>query len=435
MTEPDPRSTRNASLWIDALSLGRRIRASGLPHFLLALVSIQGASYLAQFAIARLVSPADFGIVRTVEATLGLALIVATAGIPSLAIKSIAAMPTPALQGRLLRRLLSLVAITSAITACVLVVGAPSIVATAAQPWLARLAFLLVPMSLARTAINFFQGIRQVQRISLYVACAALAGVATITHLVATRGLAGWIGGRYLGELMIAAVAAALCWRYIRLDEVLPVEVHPRLLLSEGVTLSLSLLVRAATDNVPVLALGWFAVAASDIGFFGLASLVAAALLLLPGALNSLALAPLVAALRNESVDARRLLLRLHAYSALLTVPLALLLLALLPVLLRSFAPAFLPGVHLLQALLLVVPLRGATTTSGGAMFAAGKVATGLRFNLLVLACSLGSLVLLVPSYGAAGAVGTIVMTEVIAALLFTSGAWRALAKSGGPSN
>ena len=85
----------------------RRGWMSGLPHIVVALISIQGAAYIVQFAIARLVSPASFGVVRTVEATFSLALVIASAGLPSLAIKSVAAMQTEAQRGRLLRRLLA----------------------------------------------------------------------------------------------------------------------------------------------------------------------------------------------------------------------------------------------------------------------------------------------------------------------------------------
>ena len=61
---------------------------TGLPHYLFALVAVQGGTFIAQFAIARILTPAAFGVVRTVEATLGLALVLASAGLPSLAIKS-----------------------------------------------------------------------------------------------------------------------------------------------------------------------------------------------------------------------------------------------------------------------------------------------------------------------------------------------------------
>ena len=298
-------------------------------------------------------------------------------------------------------------------------------VAQNVAPWLIGLAFLLVPVSIARTTVNFFQGLRIVKRISIVVAIGSAVGVIAVVCLVTRFGLLGWLVGRYIAESMLAVAALAMCWRYLRATATLPNAVKPKSLLIEGSAVSSSLLIRSAIDNVPVLSLGWFAIAAVDVGYFGLGSLVAAALLLLPGAMNSLAIAPLVSRLQQAPSSARHLLVRLHLASAAMTVPATLALIVVLPILLRALAPAYLPGTGLLRVLIAVVPLRAATGASGNALLAAGRIAKGLWYNIATLALVLTALALLVPRYGVTGAAISIVIAETASALAFAWGASR----------
>jgi O-antigen/teichoic acid export membrane protein len=408
-------------------SLLRRGWALGLPHLVLALVSIQGAAYIVQFAIARLVTPGDFGIVRTVESAFSLALVVASAGLPSLAIKSVAMMETQALQGRLLRRLVSLVMVTSLVTAVIVSAGAPLFVSPAAARWLSIFIFALIPVAVARTCTNFFQALGIVKRVSIVVASGSAVGVVTVVFLVARYGLTGWIAGRYVAECLLAVVALLLCLPYLRSTDILPSSVRRRALLMEGGAVSSSLLVRSAIDNVPVLSLGWFAIAATDIGYFGLGSIIAGALLLIPAAMNSLAISRLVASLRAGHDAARRLFTRLQLAAALMTVPAMLALMVALPPLVERVAPRYSPGIGVLRALVAVVPLRGMTTTSGGLLLAAGRISLGLWFNIATLMVCLAALAVLVPRYGVTGAASAIIFAEATSALLFCAGALRSI--------
>ena len=151
--------------------------------------------YIVQFAIARIVSPGEFGVVRTVESAFSMALVVASAGLPSLAIKSIATMQTLRLQGRLLRRLVGLVISTSLLTAVVVALAARYITTPAATHWLAAFIFALVPVTIARTCTNFFQGLGSVRRISMIVAVGSAIGVLTVVvSSLVTGSLGGWWG-------------------------------------------------------------------------------------------------------------------------------------------------------------------------------------------------------------------------------------------------
>jgi O-antigen/teichoic acid export membrane protein len=62
----------------------------GLPHYLVSVLAIQGTAYVTQLVLARMLGPRDFGIVRSVEAVIAIVLVFGAAGMPSLAIKSIA---------------------------------------------------------------------------------------------------------------------------------------------------------------------------------------------------------------------------------------------------------------------------------------------------------------------------------------------------------
>src|SRR4051812_39195904 len=80
----------------------------GLPHYLVSILAVQGTAYAAQFVMARVLGPHDFGIARSVEAVVAIALVFGAAGMPSLAIKSVAEAGDAGARGRVLVRLLGL---------------------------------------------------------------------------------------------------------------------------------------------------------------------------------------------------------------------------------------------------------------------------------------------------------------------------------------
>lgn len=412
-----------------SVSQARRLVAaawtSGLPHYTFALIAVQGATFVSQLVIARLLPPAAFGVVRVVEVTLGLALVAGSAGLPSLAIKSVASLGTASLQGTLLRRLLSLVIATSGATAILLMLVGPLLVASDVDPWLMRMAFLIVPMAVGRTCLNYFQGIQRIQRISLLSAASAVVSLVGVSLLVARYGMPGWVAGRFLGESLTAAIGLALCLPLMGRREVLPPTHGTGALLSEGGALSLSLLVRAAMDAMPVLALGWFGVQSADIGFFGLGSLITAAVLLLPGAVSNVVLPRSVAAFQQGPAAATASFRRMLLVTVVLTVPLSVLLWAVGPALINWLVPDYAPGIPLLRLLLVVVPMRALTTTCGAFLLAGDRVPSTVRYNVLALACTIVFLAVLVPSMGVRGAVYAIVLSELLAVVTYLAGAWR----------
>ena len=407
-------------------SIGGRAVALGLPHYLVSILAIQGTTYAAQLIMARMLGPHDFGVVRSVEAIVAIALVFGSAGMPSLAIKSIAEAAEEGTRGRVLQRLLTLAIAVGILTALV-TAAISGLFFDATTTDFARALVWLVPISaIARTALNYHQGVKSVHRVALLAAVMSVVSLILTVVLVDGWRLTGWIGARYLSEALLAGTMLWTVRRVLTARMSAPAEFSYGSLLHLGIAIAASLLVRTGVDNLGVLAMGYVGVARSDIGYFGVASLIASALLLVPGALSNLSLPAIIESFgvrRRVERTAMKLLLAGLAFS----LPLVAVLMWLAPVLARVFAPAYLPGIPIIRILMLAVPLRAATSTAGAVLLAAGRVHSTLVINLLTLAVGFAALGLLVPAHGATGAAIATVVMETCSTLAAVGWAVRAV--------
>ena len=395
---------------------GARAVALGLPHYVVSILAIQGTTYAAQLIMARLLGPLDFGVVRSVEAIVAIALVFGSAGMPSLAIKSIAEAEDEGARGRVLQRLISLTIgvgiLTAAITA---ILGGIFFDATTTS--YARALLWLVPISaIARTALNYHQGVKSVHRVALLAAAMSVVSLVLTVVLVDRWRLAGWLGARYMSEALLAGTMLWTVRRVLSARASAPAMFSYGNLLHLGIAIAASLLVRTGVDNLGVLAMGFVGVARSDIGYFGVASLIASALLLVPGALANLSLPAIIESFAVRR-DVERRAGRLLAAGLAFSLPLAGALMWLAPILAHVFAPAYLPGIPIIRILLIAVPLRAATSTAGAVLLAAGRVHSTLVINLLTLGVGIAALGLLVPAHGGTGAAIATVVMESFASL------------------
>lgn len=402
--------------WTDLLKIAYGI---GLAHLLVSIVFVQGLTYSSQFVIARLISPAEFGIVRNVEAVLSILSIVAAAGMPSLAVKSIAEVKDPVLRGRLLGRLLELSVITSCVFGVATLLVAPRFVSAQALPYFEILVGLLLVRAISRTCVNYLQGINEFQRMSVLNAVLSLASLAFVTVAVMVAGLNGWVAGRYIGEALFAVGGIVAVAGGISLAGRLPASYRVVSLLTLGITIAISQVVRVAFENSAVIMLGALSVGTDEIGYYGLSTLIVGAAILVPAAACQLAL-PRMVQRATAPAEAWALYLRVMGWCLFATVLTTLLLVVASPLIRFVFGVAYAPAVPMVSILACVVPLRAITLVDATLLLAYDKADLTLAVNAVLLATAVGLYLLAIPTLGAIGAAVVTLGVEAVSAVAFT---------------
>jgi O-antigen/teichoic acid export membrane protein len=390
-----------------------------------AVVTVQGAAYLLQVVIAAVFSPAEFGIVRSVDAVLGLLVILGSVGMPSLAVKCVAEVDDVEARGRLLVRLLLIAAGASFIGASAVWALASSLTNATAAPYLQRLVWVVPLAACARTALNYYQGTRQIRLYSM-LSVSAAGGVLPLALLaVSVSGLGGWVLARYGVEAATLAVALVPLTGVLRGTGRLAPAYSFWRLTRVGGALSLSLLARTSLDNLGTLALITIGAPATQIGNYGVGVLAMLGLLILPACVGNIALPRLVRSL-SDPATLRTTFNRTMSVCLALTLPLALAGIAVTPALVRLFFPSYGDSILVVQVLLGAAVARALTMVSGTLLVAVDRGESTLVANVLILL--VGAAVMLASPFGIVGAAVVTAGVELVSAVVYALLARRALA-------
>jgi O-antigen/teichoic acid export membrane protein len=405
-------SKRNGSDWKSpGHPPDRLVAVRSLAYMALAVVAVQGTTYLFHLAIAILLGPEEFGIVRTVDSVLGVFVIIGSAGMPSLAVKCIAEVHDT--QGRwgLLRRLLVIAAGASSLASWAAYGLAPWLADVNAFAYLQRLVWIIPLAACARTTLNYYQGAGEIRRYSMLSASVACGVLLPSLVAVSVGGLRGWIWARYGTEAVtFAAGLLPLIGVLPDTGRLAPAFASWRLA-RVGSVLSLSLLTRTSIDNLGTLALVAAGAPMSQIGYYGIGVLVALGLLILPACVGNIALPKLVQNL-HDAEALRAEFYRTMRMSLALTVPFSILGIIIGPSIVWHFFPAYMASVPVIRALLLTVPARALTTVSGTLLVALDQGNQTLVANILILSLGAVLMLYLTPTFGIAGAAWATVGVE-----------------------
>jgi len=401
------------------VQLAQHAYRAGFLHLLVSVFLVQGLTYLSQLVIAALMGPADFGVVRSTEVILSLLTQIGTIGMPTMAVKAIAELNNPRLRGILLGRLLKMAAIGGFVMSGLATATMPLWIAQTAQPYLRALVWIIGITAVSRTCINYFQGIKLFQLVSGLNVVLSLLSLVTLVTLVALYGLRGWIAGRYTGELLFVCGGILLVRRSLQLTGALPPAYAYRRLLSLGVPIAFSLLVRTALDNAALLSLGYLGRPAEEIGQYGLSALIVTGVLLVPGSVANLAVPRLVERLQQSRILAWEFYLRLMRWILLISLSISLTLMVTSPLLTLVFGSEYRPAVRLSRILCLSLPMRATTTLAGGVLLVNDKNYLTLLGNGILLALATVLYACSVPTFGSSGAAWGTVAVEGSAMVFF----------------
>jgi O-antigen/teichoic acid export membrane protein len=197
---------------------GKLLRV-GVLHMFLSLVFVQGLALTTQFAVARLLSVEDFGVVRVVEAFLSIGMIPAGLGMTSVIVKVIAEAKDDDSRGRTFFHTLLLTGIFAGFV-CFLLQFVVPIFGFSPQvtSYLLFMVWMFVPMNLSRTAINYFQGLKQIQRVAGVNVSFSIAAFVLVVLGAVVGSLSGWAWGRVLGQVLFTVVILWIVRRVVIVD-------------------------------------------------------------------------------------------------------------------------------------------------------------------------------------------------------------------------
>jgi O-antigen/teichoic acid export membrane protein len=415
-------STRLTLALKNVLQTGGRV---GIVHYVAAIFSVQGVAYLNQFMIARVVGPEDFAVVRTVEATLNVLLVAASFGMPMLAVTTIAGLGSERAQGRMLGALVALAVLGGLATAALASLASVALAPVPAA-YLRIMAWVMPLAAASRTALNYFQGRQQVQRVAGYMVALSFISLAVVVAAVVTAGLTGWVVGRYLTELLFLTLLLWGVGPSLSLSGGIPGGHRVRSLLRTGSGIAASLLIRTAMDNAGLYLLVFSGAPDATVGYFGLSSLVLIVLSIIPTSLASIAL-PRMTTRLHDPVALRAFVRRVAGA----TIAVALVLAGAAALLARPAVdllfPSYGEAVPILLLLLAAVPFRAVSTLCGVVLVACDRVYMTVGINLLALAVTTLTWAAGTSQWGAAGTAAAVVAGEVVGAGAYVIVAWSSL--------
>ncbi len=398
----------------------RAVVNSGMPAVVAGTLSVQGLTYLVQLALAPLLGPAAFGIVRSTEAIVASASLVAALGMPTLMMRFIAESDGAAWRAFVSRRILAFSAVAGMIVAILLGVSASLYTMREAIPFVEVLTVSVIATAIARTGIGYYLGANLAAVVPRYtVPLAALSAILVVggTWLF---GLRGWVGGRVAGDLLLALTIVVAVRRHAapavetRANDR---RLFPSALAAAGIPLALSLVARTTLDNSAVLVLGRVNGAANTLGIVGLYSLATSALLLIPSAVVTLAF-PRMVARRQRPDELARFLFRVIGVMLLVTIPPALLCASLAVPVLSRWLPAYATAPGIAALLMVTAAPRAITSVAGTVLLSLDRIGSSLIITAASMFVVIAGQTLATHSYGLTGLIVATLVGESATALV-----------------
>lgn len=396
----------------------RSVYRAGLFHLIISIIFVQGLTYVSQLIIANMVGPAKFGIVRNVEAIISIVVLFGSAGMPTLAVKSIAQTIDPVMRGRILGRLIRLAFAISLGISIFVVIAAPRFVNSDVAKYLTMLVWVVALISCSRTCINYFQGIKQIHQSSIYTAVLSVVSLILVTLSVRFAGLDGWIVARYISEGLFVALTLFLTRKVVKFTGLLPEAYSYKALMLLGGPIAGSLFLRSTLDNAGVLFLGRLGATNEEVGYYSLGAILVIVLMILPAGLSNLAM-PRLAERSSEPAKLLHFFLNLITQTLILVVSLSLIGVFIVPYVIQIFLPEYIPGIATIQILMLVIPFRAIASMCGAVLTALdkNKIIMAGHGLLLVIAVLIYSYT--IARFGSIGAAWGTVGIEIISVIMF----------------
>ncbi len=389
----------------------------GILHMFLSLVFVQGLALTTQFAVARLLSVEDFGVVRVVEAFLSIGLVPAGLGMTSVIVKVIAEANDAETRRRTFFHTLLLTGLFSAFVCVVLQLIIPLFGFTAqVTNFLLFMVWMFVPMNLSRTTINYFQGLKQIQRVAGVNILFSLAAFVLVVVGAVAGDLGGWAWGRFLGQILFALM---MFW-IIRHAITVHLDLQSlRSLARLGILVAFAFTVDSIASSADVLYLEQMLSDSRQVGYYGAAGIVITGCLLIASAVSAVAFPYFAERASNPQAlfsIARTTMLRLFA----VMLPVALVLYLFAPLLTLILGDSYTPSIDLLRIMCWgIVPSAGMLLL-GTWLLAIGRPDGSAVVNLIAVVVNFGLIRLLVPGMGVNGAAIAFVVTTLARMILCT---------------
>jgi O-antigen/teichoic acid export membrane protein len=398
-----------------AKNLFNKLLRVGVLHMFLSLVFVQGLALTTQFAVTRLLSVEDFGVVRVVEAFLSIGMIPAGLGMTSVIVKVIAEAKDDETRGRTFFHTLLLTGVFAGFVCLVLQFVVPQFgFSPEVTNYLLLMVWMFVPMNLSRTAINYFQGLKQIQRVAGVNVWFSIAAFVLVVLGAVVGSLSGWAWGRILGQALFAVVILWIVQRGIVVDfNVRELGSLARL----GLLVAFAFTVDSIASSADVLYLEQMLSDSRQVGYYGAAGIVITGCLLVASSVNAVAFPYFAEQASNPRAlfqTVSSTMLRLFGVMFLITLGLYIF----APLLTLLVGESYAPAVELVRIMCWgLVPASGMLVL-GTWLLAIGRPDGSAVVNLIAIVINFGLIHLLVPNMGISGAAIAFVITTTARMIL-----------------
>lgn len=393
--------------------------SKGVFHLFLASIFTQGAAFIIQFIVARLLGPAAFGYVKVIDTVLGISFILAGFGMPSAVAKFVSEVKGEPEKGKVFFQCAIVGIATSALAAFILFNTVRYIaISQTALHYLRFLIWSIMFTVLSRSITSYYQGKKEIQKMAKLNVLLGVTMVTLVSSLTYLLALNGWALGRFFSEALFAGALLLLVrkrfivawdWRFFKR------------VLKFGGFAALSLGVAKIVTTADVLYLDHILKDAQQVGCYGVASLTANALMLLPGAIGATAL-PYISERSLEFEKAYSLGWVVVKKTALLMLPLIMVIFLFSPILMTGvLGDKYATAGILLQILVPGIFAGALLTIAGTFLLSIGRTDLTFYGNLVGLGFNIGLNLILIPKFGAIGAAWTATATYVLRLLIYFS--------------
>jgi O-antigen/teichoic acid export membrane protein len=349
------------------------------------VISVQGTAYLSQLIIAKYLSPSQFGIVRSIETIIVVLFLIGSLGMPTLAIKEVARAESDSEKILLLLKLLVIVLICSGSIALIIYFILKISESSEIKLVLQSLIWLILLIGLSRTCLNYFQGIKQIKKMSAINTFVSFSSLMIMIFAVKLFGINGWIFSRYLGELILFFAAVIVLFKNESIDWNGKRFLTPfKKLIIEGVGLSSSLLIRTCIDSLPILLLGYFQFSYEKIGYFGFSTLILNSMMIVPGIIANLAI-PKFIEIVNDKVSSYGLYKRLIKVSLSISIVLMVVIITFATGIVYNYLDKYRAAIALTIILAISLPFRAVSSISGSVVISHGISSIAVKVNFASL--------------------------------------------------
>jgi O-antigen/teichoic acid export membrane protein len=384
---------------------------------LILTLSAQGAVIVSQILLVMIVSPSELGIIRALESSLSIIILIASLGSQALSIREVAVFNNYYDKAITLRDIYLIVLIGGLVVILGMFFIKPFMGNSSLYSYLLTFTAMIFLTNMLRATTGFSQGAGMVKEIYQLVVGCSLIGILIQLLLTHQFGIHGWILGRCFSEFItLIATYFKIEYTKIKIPWLAPININQFYsLMLGGISVNSALILRVVIDNLPIMILAFLKVSTDQIGFFGLAILVVSSATL-PMAIASQYYLPLLVPKAGDLITVKHNGFRLRKIETRLAIYINFSLTLAAIIIYFAVGGLYTDACIMTGLLAFTIPLKGMALANGTLLMAMRFYNITFMLNLIegIICILLG--VLLTIYYGVYGLIASLFISNLFSA-------------------